>query len=157
MVKPKFEIKIRPSCIKVCGKPNSKAEAIVKRKMIEEKEKQIQEAVEWCKENGRKGYAAIMTGNFPLIKDRGTIDRRLNGKVNCKKEHLRILAPDEEQSVVEYIKNKNRCHQGISRQHVTKLILDILRIRDHCNNKLGGGRRYMKLNANAKRTLKAGK
>ena len=108
----------------------------MKRKNIDEKEKQIQATVNWCKENGKKGYAALQTGNFPLIKDRGTIDRRLIKNINCKKEHSRILAPEEEQLVVEFIKNKNRCHQGISRNYVTKLILDLLQIHNHCNEKL---------------------
>ena len=107
MVKPKFQMKIWRTSYHIQGKPSSKAEAIVKRKNIDEKEKQIQAAVNWCKENGKKGYAALQTGNFPLIKDRGTIDRTLIKNVNSKKEHLRILAPEEEQSVVEFIKNKN--------------------------------------------------
>ena len=38
-------------------------------------------AVEWCIENNARGHAAIKTGLFNLIKDRGTIDRRLDGKV----------------------------------------------------------------------------
>ena len=104
-----------------------------------------------------KGYAALQTDNFPLIKDRETIDGRLIKNVNGKKEHLRILAPEEERSVVEFIKNKHRCHQGVSRNHVRKLILDVLRTRNHCNEKVGGDRRYLKLNVNEKRALENGK
>ena len=100
MVKPKFQMAIQRTSYHIQGKPNSKAEAIVKRKNINEKEKQIQAAVNWCKENGKKGYAALQTGNFPLIKDRGTIDRMLIKNVNSKKKHLRILAPEEERLVV---------------------------------------------------------
>ena len=150
MVKPKFQVKIRRTSYHIQGKPNSKDEVIVKRKNVNEKEKQIQAAVNWCKENGKKRYAALKTGNFPLIKDRGTIDCRLIKNVNSKKERLRILAPEEKRSVEEFIKNKNRCRQGVSRNHVTKLILDVLQIRNHCNEKFGGGRRYLKLNVNAK-------
>ena len=47
-------MKIRRTSYHIQGKPNSKAEAIVKRKNIDEKEKQIQVAVNWCKENGKK-------------------------------------------------------------------------------------------------------
>ena len=135
MVKPKFQIRVAAEkIIKVNGKPNSKAEGIVKRKSINKKEEEIKRAVEWCKENKKRGYAALQTGQFPLIKNRGTIDRRLDGKCkNSKKEHLRILTVDEERSIVEYIKNKNRCHQGISRKQVTSLILNVLKIRDHRN------------------------
>ena len=156
MVKPKFQMTIQRTSYHIQGKPNSKAEAIMERKNIYEKEKQIQAAVNWCKENGKKGYAALQTGNFPLIKDRGTIDRRLIKNVNSKKEHLRILAPEEERSVVEFIKNKNRCHKWVSRNQVTKLILGVLQICNHCNKKVGG-RKYLKLNVNAKRALGNGK
>ena len=48
MVKPKFQMKIWGTSYHTQGKPNSKAEAIVKRKNINEKEKQIQVAVNWC-------------------------------------------------------------------------------------------------------------
>ena len=110
-----------------------------------------------AKKTAKKGYAALQTGMFPLVKDHGTIDRRLkgNGK-NEKKEHLRILTPEEEGSVVEYIKNKNRCHQGISRKHVSSLIIDVLKIRQYCNSKFRGGRRYVKLSENARKVLEKG-
>ena len=85
-----------------------------------------------------------------IIKDRGTIDRRLDGTSrNSKKEHLKILAPDEEASIVEFIKNKKRLNQGVTRKDVTGLIIDVLKIRDHCNMSKGG-RRLVKLPKNAK-------
>ena len=87
----------------VHGKPSSKAEAAVKRKQINEKSAQIEEAVEWCKINGKKGYSALETGRFPLIKDRGTIDRKLKDKRSIAKR-----TPEEERSVVEFAKNKNK-------------------------------------------------
>ena len=93
----------------------------------------MKKAVDWCNENNKRGQAALKTGKFPLIKDRGTIDRRLDGKLkNPKKDHLRIpKSPDEENEIVRYIKNKNRAHQGLSKKDVTALILDVLRIRDN--------------------------
>jgi len=157
MPKIPFKLKVGES-IKVYGKPNSKAEGSVKRKSIEKKEIQIESALSWCREHKKRGYAALATGKFPLIKNRGTIDRRLDGKCkNNKKEHLRVLTLEEESSIVEFIKNKNRCHQGISRRQVTSLIVDVLRIRDHCNSKVGGGRRYVKLNKNARKVLESGR
>ena len=46
---------------------------------------------------------------FPLIKDRGTIDRRLDGKVkNPKKEHLRVLFPSEEKDIVQFVKKQEQ-------------------------------------------------
>ena len=71
-------------------KLNSKAEAIVQRKNINKKQVELEEAVKWCKINGKKSQSALKTGMFPLIKDRGTIDRRLNGKkMNTKKEQAK--------------------------------------------------------------------
>ena len=60
---------------------------------------------------------------FSLIKDQGTIDCQLDGKTTIKKQHLRILTV-EENSIVEFIKNKNRCHQGISKKKATNLVID---------------------------------
>jgi hypothetical protein len=59
----------------------------------------------------------------------------------------------EEESVVRFVKNKNRCLQGINKKQLTNLILDILKIRDYANKKLKGGRRYTNLSVNAKRAL----
>lgn len=155
MVKPKFQLRVRRTLIDVSGKPNSKAEAIVQRKKINQKALQIEQAVAWCKEHNKRGHAALQTGMFSLIKDRGTIDRRLDGKtVNTKKENLQILTPDEERSIVEFIKNKNRCHQGVSRKQVTDLIVDVLKIRDYCNSKNRGGRKFVKLSGNAQHVIK---
>jgi len=51
MVKPNFKLRL-PSYVKVCGKPESKAEAVVKRKNTMQKENQIINAVKWCQDNG---------------------------------------------------------------------------------------------------------
>ena len=156
MDKPKFSLKINaPRKSRVKTKPESKAEATVYRRDIRARESQIQEAVEWCKENNKRGQAALKTGKFPLINDRGTIDRRLDGKVkNEKKEHLRVLDPEEEEDIVCFIKNKNRAHQGLFKKEVSELILDVLKIRKHLNKKEKGGRKYLKLSLNAKTALK---
>ena len=57
------------------------------RKRINAKTEQLKAAVAWCIENGARGYAALKTGQFPLIKDRETINKRLDGKIitgtNC--------------------------------------------------------------------------
>ena len=59
----------------------------------------------------------------------------LDGKIKDEnKEHPEILTPEEEHSIVEFIKNKNRYHQGISRKQVRDLIVDVLAIRNYCNS-----------------------
>ena len=47
---------------------------------------------------------------FPLIKDVKTINRRLDGVVENKKEreYCSILTVDEEIQIVDHIKNRNR-------------------------------------------------
>ena len=70
---------------------------------------------------------------------------------------MRILKVEEEHSIVELIKNKKRCHQGISRKQATNLIIDILKIRDYCKTKNQGGHKFLKLSDNAKHAVKTGK
>ena len=107
MVKPKFQLKVKRP-IRISGKTESKAEALVKRNNMNENSFQIQQAVNWCLTNNKRGHSALKTGMFPLIEDRGTIDLRLDGKVkNNNNEHWKILTSEEEKSVVEFIKNKS--------------------------------------------------
>ena len=80
MVKPKFQLKVKRP-IRISGKTESKAEALVKRNNMNENSFQIQQAVNWCLTNNKRRHSALKTGTFPLIKDRGTIDGRLDGKV----------------------------------------------------------------------------
>ena len=67
------------------------------------------------------------------------------------------MTQDEERSIVDFFKNKNRCHQGVSRKEVTTLIVDVLKIREHCNLKVCGGRKFVKLSTNAKRVIQTKK
>lgn len=135
--------------------PSTKAEALVARKRTNEKEEQLKAAEAWCRENGKRGYAALKTGQFPSIKDRETINKRLDGKVISGEEKLycKILTSQEEKMIVEYVKNKNRCMQAINKKELEKLILDVLRVRDYTNKKLKGGRKFVKLSTNAKMVL----
>ena len=156
MGKPQFNFKISAGRkrSRTKAKPETRAEATVYRKDIRAKENQISEAVDWCTENKKRGQAALKTGKFPLIKDRGTIDRRLDGKVkNVKKEHLRVLHPDDEKEIVCFIRNKNRAHQGLSKKEVSEIILDVLKIRDHLNKNGKGGRKFLKLSPSGKMAL----
>lgn len=139
--------------------PNSKAEAIVARKAIETKNEQLARAMKWCIENDKRGHSAIKSGLFPLIKDRQTINRRLDGKVKngSEREYCTILTQEEEESIIAYIKNKNRAMQGIGRPEVKKLVMDVLRVRDYANKKMKGGRKFKALSKNAKTALKTNK
>ena len=89
-------------------------------------------------ENVKKGGLLLKLACPPLIKDRGTIDRRLDGKVkNAKKEHLRVLLPAEEKEIVQFVKKQEQSllYKGVSKKQVSELIVDVLRIRQHVNMK----------------------
>ena len=140
-------------------KNESKAKDKVNRVKISERNKQLDAAVQWCKEHNCRGYAAINSGLFPLIKDRRTINNRLDETVATgnEKHYCRILTIEEETSIVRHIKNSNRCFQGLSKVELTKLILDVLRVRDFANKKLKGGRGFIRLSKNAKDALERNK
>ena len=138
---------------------NSKTEAAMARRFTNAKNDQLQAAVQYCKDNNVRGHKALQTGQFPLIKDRETINRRLDGKIKTGEErrYCTIFTPEEEESVVRFIKNKNRSLQGINKSELTKLLLDILRIKDYMNKKCRGGRKFLALSPNAKSALEKGK
>ena len=73
-MKPKFSMRIKQQrCPR--SNPSTKADAVVARKRTNAKTEQLEEAVAWCMQNGKRGYAALQTGQFPLIKDRETINK----------------------------------------------------------------------------------
>ena len=129
------------------------------RKRTDAKNKQLADAVKYCKENNCRGHSALKTGQFPLIKDRETINRRLDGKVQNGEErsYCRILTDAEEKSIVSFAKNKNRCMQALNKKELEKLILDVLRIRDYTNRKLKGGRKFQKLSRYARSAIEKGR
>lgn len=74
---------------------------------------ELKQAVAYCKANGCRGYAAIATGKFKLIKDPRTINSRLDSPddkiiIGQGKAHQRVLTFEEEKSFVNYLQNKNR-------------------------------------------------
>ena len=94
---------------------NNKAQAEIARKVINTKAGKLVDAVQWCEENGKSGYAAWKTGLLPLIKSYKTIDKRLKGivKTGEEKAYCSILTHEEENCLVNYVKNKNRSLSSI--------------------------------------------
>ena len=126
------------------------------------KQAQLEEAVLYCTENNCKGYAALSTGRFPLIKDPRTINRRIEDKENQRKiktgdekAYCRLLTKKEEESLVKYLINKNRCRQGVTHKDAEGVVLNILRTRKYVNRR--GGRKAVPLNNNAKKALEKGR
>ena len=86
-----------------------KEDQLIKRKKII-KDRDIYEAVQWCKENCKRGYAAIKTGFFPSIKDARTVNAYLDGEreIGEQNRYQNIMTKDEEDIFVRYLTNKNR-------------------------------------------------
>ena len=63
------------------------------------------------------------------------INRNLDGKViNCQeRSYCTILINEEEECIVSFLKNKNRCMEAVNKKDLEKLILDVLRIRKYTN------------------------
>ena len=132
----------------------NKNAAYLARKHLFAKQKQLRNAVKWCKENGKRGYAAVNSGLFPLIKAYQTINKRLDGHITTGKEkqYCSILTTEEEDSLVLHMRNKNRCFQAINTQEVSDLIMNILEVRKAMCKKFKY-RRVEQLSNNAKRAL----
>ena len=67
---------VRSARRRISNPNNQQAESVVQRRKIEDKEEQLIAAVRYCRENDCRGYRAIKSGLFPLIKHRKTIDDR---------------------------------------------------------------------------------
>ena len=119
------------------------------------REDELRNAVVWCRENNARGWSAVKSGLFPLIKDCRTINKRLDGEIRTghEREYCSILTNDEEISIVRFLKNKNRCFQGLNKKKTEEIILNVLRLRDHYNRKFKGGRGFIKLSNNAMHAL----
>ena len=77
-------------------------------------------------------------------------------KTGQEREYCWILKVDEENCIVEFVKNKNRAYQGLNKNDVTKLIIDVLKIR-HLRKSDKRGRNYKPLSKNAIHVLRTKK
>ena len=60
--------------------------------------------------NEHRGWKAVNSGSFPGIKDPKTRNKRLNGVIvtGDEKDYWKILTSTEEESLLRYIKSRNR-------------------------------------------------
>ena len=126
---------------------------------ITDRKIQLVKAIEYCRVNNRRGYKALNTGNFPLIKSARHLNRILDGECPMpfhSKEYCSILTVEEEALLVKHIVNKARAYQPFNRKDATKYIISMLTIRDKVNKKKTGGRKFKKLSMAARRTVKRG-
>ena len=120
---------------------------------------QLKEAVAWCNETGKKGYAASHRLNddgewfWPLVTE-GSCKRRLAGDVD--NDHpwssRSVLTPAEETDLVATCKELNAHGQGIDREQLGKMVYDSLLLRETLN----AGRDFTPLSHNAKQILESG-
>ena len=91
-----------------------------------------------------------MSGLFPFFKDQQIVNGRLDGKIingrEREREYFLILTECEKQSIVTFAKNKNWALKGIKHSVLTKLVINVFKIRRSCANKgVKGSRKYMAL------------
>lgn len=155
-VKFNLQLKVTHPPKKHWQKRKNKAYCQVAHDRFKEKQAQISKAVEWCQENGKRGWAALKTGQFPLVGDVKTINRRLDGDVTHdeEKSYCSILTNDEEVQVVRHIKNRNRCLQGLNRAEITTLIIHVLKVRQLGLQKFHG-RKLKPLSNAAKKVMES--
>ena len=97
----------------------------VKERRIDDKEKQLDLALQYCKDNTCRGFASISHGICPNIKDQRTINRRLDGilTVGKEKEYCQILTSEEEGLLIDYIRNRCRAFQPVNRKKLNDAII----------------------------------
>ena len=77
----KYKLRLQPTSI-----PKSK----ILKDQQKLREKQLLNAVLYCQQNNCRGYTAVKSGLFPLIKDCRTINKRLDGgSIGDEKEYCR--------------------------------------------------------------------
>lgn len=104
-----MKVKIQLGQPKISWHQSSALDGVLQ-KRVNSRAIQLNEAVEWCQLNDCRGYLAIKSGEFPLIRDARTINKRLDSKIETgeEKRYCSILTDKEELSLVRYLKNRNR-------------------------------------------------
>ena len=123
-MKPKFNLHLRTAHRQGKAKPRNQAEATIKYVMEQDREEKMSDSVQSCKFYWKHGYLALLTRKFLLIKSKTMIKKWFDRKVvgGDEKQHLRILIPDEEQIIAQYVRNKNCVCLRIGRKKQAKFI-----------------------------------
>ena len=87
----------------------------------------MQKCAKMMQKNNKRGHSAVKTRSFPLVKSKRTVNKRLDGQVITGQEkiHCSALLPEEEETIVRYVINKNLCYRGISKAQLTTSIRDL--------------------------------
>ena len=134
-----------------CSK--NRTSRILYQEALDLKTKQMADAVQHCKDNNCRGWAALKTGLFPLIKCPLSVNKNLDGLIQgTGREYCSLLTDEEERVLVTHMLNKARAYQPLGRKEVSKFILVMLEIRRRLNRRTHG-RRNKKLSTAAKTAL----
>eukprot|EP00658_Telonema_sp_P-2_P024211 TRINITY_DN19722_c0_g1_i4.p1 TRINITY_DN19722_c0_g1~~TRINITY_DN19722_c0_g1_i4.p1 ORF type:complete len:328 (+),score=68.47 TRINITY_DN19722_c0_g1_i4:180-1163(+) len=139
---------------KTDAKAESRAFAALLEAAIESRDRfgEYEEALAWCRAHGKRGHAALATGNWLKISWKGVNDR-LDGLVENGMEHAdkRLLTQREEEQLAAWIEDCNRAGLGRNRQETRAQVRHILQLRRAANRR--GGRKVVSLSAVAQRLL----
>ena len=108
---------------------------------VQETSKQLTAAVQYCKDNNCKGYKALATKQFPLIKSPLTVNHHLAGKVSEGRADIATISAAEEKLLADFMINKARAFQPLSRKDANQFIWTMLQVRNTINQKNKGRRR----------------
>ena len=134
----------------------SQAHLKIYQRQVSRKKDQLKSAIQYCKDNNCRGFKALKTGNFPLIKSPNTINNHLDAKVahpDKSKDYCSILTSDEEEVLVKLMVSKNLAKQPFNRKDATKFIFTMLKLRQQINRNCNGGRKYKALSRPASKLL----
>ena len=125
---------------------------------VQNRRKQLTKAVEYCRAHKCRGYAALKTGYFPLVKCGRTVNKYLDKKQDpsASSEYCSILTVEEERLLVKMFVMKAQAYQPFNRKHACKYVVSMLKLRNSVNKAVGGGRKFKKLSPAALRVLEKG-
>ena len=127
-------------------------------KDVQRRREQLTQAVEYCKVHKCRGYAALRTGEFPLLKSGRNVNRYLDNKQDpsAKSEYCSVLTIEEERLLVKMFIMKARAYQPFNRKHACKYVVSMLKLRKSVNKTYGEGRKFKKLSPAAVKALEKG-
>ena len=95
---------------------SGKIHRTVYQERVDRRKEQLDQAVLYCKDNDCRGWKALKTGLFPLVKSPYTVNRYLDGELSTLtvNEYCSLITAEEEDLLVTYLLNRNRAYQPLS-------------------------------------------
>ena len=122
---------------------NSLAQRKINQQRVTAKKEQISAAVQFCKDNSCRGFKALSSGRYPLVKSPNTINNQLDGVTpppRHSKDYCSVITIDEEDTLVQTIVSKNRANQSFTRKDAIRFIVSMLKTRQKVNQSAKSGK-----------------